>query len=353
MVTELNYRELVDAYYDNLNNNLRNFRGGPGFLEPWVHDEDHNRSLLEILDLAKSSGVQNLAIQLTPTISSSLNLDWLKHQARTYGSVELQGEKLLFNTEMAGAAEDEFFGISSHYVKALKARLQNLKFEGTLSAVASQPVTVSVEDGAAQLALAMDDNGLVTQARHTGFVGPYRALFDAFCEVLTRRTIQEGAEHGVIRLEAALRDETLPRQVKGLLSPEIADSMFERPLHLIRQAFASYVVKAEVKVGRNFWRDPIPADWLALSPEEKIVHAQRRVLEGCKELGLQQDVQVVEIKNDTRFVLSYIQNKEMPDFGRHMIKLERGLRKKLSFEVELQLESIDDRNKRVERTKRV
>lgn len=80
--------------------------------------------------------------------------------------------------------------------------------------------------------------------------------------------------------------------------------------------------------------------------------AQIAVTEACREYGLQVDVLVTEIKNNTRFVLSYKQAADKPDFGRHMIKMERWLRMKFGFEVELQLESLEDRNRREDRTKR-
>src|SRR5258708_36646424 len=97
-MTELNYQELVSGYYDNLNNNLRNFKGGPGFLETWVHDEDHNRSLLEILDLAHEHGMATLKIRLPAEVANSLNLDWLRRKGHELGSVALEGGCLLFTT---------------------------------------------------------------------------------------------------------------------------------------------------------------------------------------------------------------------------------------------------------------
>src|SRR5476649_2718283 len=107
-MTELNYQELVAGYYDNLNNNLRNFKGGPGFLETWVHDEDHNRSLLEILDLAHSHGINSLQIHLSKEVVGTLNLDWLRKNASKYGSLELKGESLTFTNTKGNYTADEF-----------------------------------------------------------------------------------------------------------------------------------------------------------------------------------------------------------------------------------------------------
>lgn len=347
-MTELNYQELVAGYYDNLNNNLRNFKGGPGFLETWVHDEDHNRSLLEILDLAHSHGINTLNIRLPATVKSAVNLDWLRRNASEYGSLELKGDSLTFTSAKGVYNLDEFAGLAENYAVALKAR--KLAFEGPLTS--KNPAVFTVENGGGKLSVAVDAEGLVTEAKHQGFQGPEKSLMDSFCGVMTGRPLQESAEHGPIRLEAQLRDPSKPIKVKGLLTPETADPIFATPTKLVRQLWQNYLAKTGVEAQRNFWRDPVPKAWLSLSPEEKMKHAQMKLTEACREFGVQVDVLVTEIKNDTRLVLSYKQNPEMPNFGHAMIKMERRLRAQMGFEVELQLESIEDRNRREERTKR-
>jgi hypothetical protein len=346
----LNYQELVQGYYDNLNNNLRNFKGGPGFLETWVHDEDHNRSILEILDLAHSHGITDLKIQLPKDVTVLVDFEWLRKNSSKYGSIVLKGEQLSFSNTKSEAKTDEYSEVSEQYVDGLKRQSQGiLQAEGTVYTTDFQIFKAS--DGG-ELAVAVDDKGMVRDAKHTRFTGVNRPLMEAFCQVLVNRPLHEAAEHSGIRLEAMLRDPSKPSKVKGLLTPETADPMFALPVRLIRQIFGDYVKANKIEVTRNFWRDPVPAEWLALSPEDKVKEAQKIFNEGCVGFGLQTDVVITEIKNDTRLVLNYKQDKTKPDFGRHMIKLERWLREKMHFEVELQLESIEDRNRREERTKR-
>ncbi len=343
-MTELNYHELVTGYYDNLNNNLRNFKGGPGFLETWVHDEDHNRSLLEILDLAHSHGVTGLKIHLPKDVVGTLNLDWLRKNASEYGSVELKGEDLTYSNVKDRSVVDEFGVVSPCYAAYLKQH--TIWFEGP---VENRGMSVLVSGG---LSVVVDDQGIVKEAKHAGYVGAERALMDCFCNVVVGRSLQESAEHGVIRLESEMRDPNMPLKVKGLLTPENADPMFALPTKLVREIWHQYVKAEGITPQRNFWRDPVPAAWLELPYEDKMKQAQIRMTEGCRLMGLQVDVLVTKILNDTRLVLSYKQNPSMPDFGRHMIKLERWLRSQMHMEVELQLESIEDRNRREERTKR-
>lgn len=72
----------------------------------------------------------------------------------------------------------------------------------------------------------------------------------------------------------------------------------------------------------------------------------------CHELGLQEDVELVEVVNRFRWVLSYTQDKTKPNFADHMIKLERLLHKVLNLPIDLRLAERIDRNKRTEKSGR-
>lgn len=79
---------------------------------------------------------------------------------------------------------------------------------------------------------------------------------------------------------------------------------------------------------------------------------QKQLLAACSELGLQEDVQLIEVKNN-RWILGYVQSPSHPEFAWHMIKLERLLKTRTgNFDIELLSETIEDRNKRFSRTGR-
>jgi len=345
-MAKLNYQELVSDYYDNLNNNLRNFKGGPGFLETWVHDEDHNRSLLEILDLAHAHGIADLTIRLPNDVTSTLDMTWLKEKSAEYGALSLKGDELKFSMGQAGKSSDDLM-IAEPYRDNVGRH--QVRWEGQADSRLGKVFTAQAEG---TLSVAVDSAGFVQSARHSGFAGVLQVVMDAFCDVLVARPVQEGSEHGVIRLEALLRTGDRPGRVKGLFTPEMGDPIFAIPSKLIREIFNEYRKTAGGELQRNFWRDPVPKPWKAMSSIAKLERAQGLVTKGCIRLGLQMSVQVIDIKNDTRLVLSYTQDPTKPNFGHHMIKLERWLRSELGFEVELQLESIEDRNKRVQRSGR-
>lgn len=339
---KINYSELVSAYYQNLNENLRHFRGGPGFLETWVHDEDHARSLLNILDLAHADGLNELEIELPPDIS--LSFEWLRKEAASLGRVELNGSLLLFRRGEEFGAEDVFSLVHPVYRAALRDAEKSLPYEfsGNLPLAPGESWHSADLEGN-RLHLRVNSEGLVTAARHESS-GIYRPLLDRFSALLIGRPLQEGADHGVIRLERSLRDPQAAPPVKGVITPENSDPIFLFSLKLIRGLAGG---------GESAWRDPLPDRWLALPEEEKSRQAASALTAALADLGLPDPgLELVGLKSQRRLVVTYPSSPANKYWHYHLIDLERALRARLGFEAEIQLEDIADRNKRVERTKR-
>lgn len=337
---KINYSELVSAYYENLNENLRHFRGGPGFLETWVHDEDHARSLLAILDLAHADGVGELEITLPQDISFSL--EWLRKEAASLGRIELNGSLLLFRRGGNPGTEDAFSLVHPAYRAALHGAEISRAFEGNLP-TAQGELWRSADLEGSRLHLRVSAEGMVTAALHES-AGVFHPLLDRFAAILVGRPLREGVEHGVIRLERSLRDPQAAPPVKGVVTPENSDPLFLFCLKLIR-GFAS--------AGESSWRDPLPEKWLNLPEEEKSRWAASAIKAALADLGLPDPgLEIVGLKNQRRLVVTYPPSPANKYWHYHLIDLERALRARLGFEAEIQLEDIADRNKRVERTKR-
>ena len=78
-----------------------------------------------------------------------------------------------------------------------------------------------------------------------------------------------------------------------------------------------------------------------------ITDAQKALLAGCEAFNLQSTVVVSEIKHGHVWVLAFEQEPGMPVFHHTMIRLERWLKAYTGDSmIELQCESIDDKNKR-------
>lgn len=72
----------------------------------------------------------------------------------------------------------------------------------------------------------------------------------------------------------------------------------------------------------------------------------------CQILGLQEDVELIEVKDKDRFVLSYEQDPTKPDFAKNMIKLERLMKQTMGINIDLRLEPMKDKNNRARRNGR-
>lgn len=199
----------------------------------------------------------------------------------------------------------------------------------------------SEEDGE-YLEVTINDEGIINGGHGSSY------LINLFVSVLVGRHVQEGSDHGAIRLMHILYKE---RTVEGLMQVDQFPAL-KVCQSLARRILETWAQSTGTELKKNFWRDAVPKSWLELSMEKKLEVANAHLLEVCKMFALQEDVKVVTILNDTRFVLDYRQSLTHPNFGWAMIKVERELRRMTQMEVELQLESLEDKNKRVQRSGR-
>ena len=85
----LNYDELAKSYVDALHTNLRNFRIGPDFLETWVPDEDHHKSIFGLFESGEMGSLKNLSVLVSSKVSSSLDRVKLEKDLATFGKAVL------------------------------------------------------------------------------------------------------------------------------------------------------------------------------------------------------------------------------------------------------------------------
>lgn len=77
--------------------------------------------------------------------------------------------------------------------------------------------------------------------------------------------------------------------------------------------------------------------------------AEAAIQKACLILGLQTDIKVVAVTNRWRWMLDFEQDKEKPDIGNNMIKIERLIQEDLKRPIDLRLESLADKNMRKKR----
>lgn len=374
------YDDLVREYLDSLHSKLRNFAVEPEFLATWVHDEDDHVSLSELFAAAQSSGARELTVAVGAKTAAKLDRSRLEGLLKPFGAPRIEGAadgSWTVSVALAahaasgraapsvaqGKARGGFVekaavptrrpgGLHPAYRVAVEKLAAAPRREGAAPGAPAGGLVVEAAEGPAVLAVAVGADGLVADARHRGASGVLRGLLDGLCEFLPGRPFQEGRDHAVVRLEASLRDRSVPAPARGVVTPRTADPAFAVPERLVRAAYRDWAAKTGAKPGWNFWDDRPAAAWLALTAAERMSRAKAAVSEGCRAVGAAGGVEVLEILNDCRLVLAATPETLKPEFAPKMLRLEGLVKAKLDPRIEIQLESIEDRNRRAERTQR-
>lgn len=351
----INYDELVSNYYENLHTTLRKFSPGPDFLESWVHDEDHNRSLLGITESASDCGVAELVVNISPKVGGELNQKWINENLGKYGTVSIKDNGTSFELKIQFASKKKADTVHPAYLKGLEAAARKISYPGSFdeSEVIQGNKLISVDADGAQLSVLVDDKGVVTNARHSGAQGLEAGLLDLLCKELVGRPFQEGAEHGPIRLEYALREPGVPLPVKGLLTPDNADPIFHLATKLVRNAFHTYLKATGKKIEWNEWEDALTAKWAALNEADRVALATKELNQIAQDLKLPYtNFPVINVRHDVRLTIALDANASNPKYGMYLMQLERELKKRVDKRLELCLEGLEDKNNRESRTKR-
>lgn len=160
---------------------------------------------------------------------------------------------------------------------------------------------------------------------HRGASGEWRLLLEAFCALMDGLPLGEVRDHGVLRLEHALRDPKEAPPVPGLVTPHNADPLLRRLWELVARI---------PRAGESPWEPAPSGPW----------HWERveAALEEClEEMGLSpRDFSLEEIRGGHRFFLAGSGD------GARLLELERRLRAKTDGGVEVFLKGREDRNVR-------
>jgi NifU-like protein involved in Fe-S cluster formation len=245
----------------------------------------------------------------------------------------------------------QFENVNLIYREKIKSRSQQIQFEKNMAEKPGLRMLQAKHEGAT-LSVALDDQSIVVDVSHSGFKNPLRCFVDAFCENIKGKSLQEAAEHGLVRLDYALRNENSFSDKIGLFNAERAEPFLKIVNQLVREIFHQFLnLNSENKIALNYWRDQIPQFWIEKTEAEKIKTISEALPPILVKISLQNDaIEIVKIRHETRVVISI--KAQQTRVGHSLIKIERELQKQTGLALELQLESLEDRNKRIERTQR-
>lgn len=382
----LRYDDLVRDYLDSLHSKLRNFSVEPEFLATWVHDEDDATSLYEIFAAAREAGCRDLTVAVGTKSVARVDRAALEKRLAPLGSIRIEAlgdgswdvvaalsdkppkaapaaasmakprpaaPRPAAPKPAAPTAAGRLAGTHPAYRAALAKLAADIRLEGHAPSAPAGGLVVEAGEGQVRLAVAVDAAGVVSAATHMGAAGDLRSALEGLCSLLPGRPFREANDHAVIRLESKLRDRSVPAPTIGLVTPRNADPLFAAPEKMLRSAYRDWALKTNARPGWNYWDDQPAASWLALSAADRLARAKAAVHDGCRELGVYEGgVEILEILNDCRLVLAATPETLKPTFAPLMMRLERRVKELLDPRIELQLESLEDRNRRAQRTDR-
>ena len=289
----IDYDEVARAYRENLVTRLRGFRVGPEFLDAWVDDEAPEKALLSMFDAARAYGLPSLRVAVAPDTAARFDRGDLARNLAALGRVVASGDGLF---EVAfGAVEaapvtpspvevvtshandhvDDArreapelalsWELREHYADAVAALASRDAHRGAPTDAPALVGVIATAEGVTLRAAVDPSEHRLTAARYEGAAtDTQRGLLEGLCAALEGRSLREGSDHAVIRLEHALRDRRALRPAAGIVLPENASPAFRVLLSLTRALLADYLRQGHNPGHANF-DSPSPAPaWGAL-----------------------------------------------------------------------------------------
>lgn len=271
----LDYDQLVEAYSANLDVTLRGFRPAEAMLDTWVPDDDLLRSLSSLVEAAQLCGSDAVAVRVATATLGPETATTLTDKLGTLGVVTLTPEPAALVLRVSQLQHTAAFrSVRPGYQTRLRARAAALCFRRPLPAGENDTPLRATEEGWA-LALAVNAGHQITAAAWDGpAAGPLAAALDTLCGLLRGLPLQEARDHGLVRLEYALREPQAPHAINGIILPQNADPLFRLPALLLQRLFADYQTSTGYRETPNFFDPGVAPDWAALAPAQRVERVQ-------------------------------------------------------------------------------
>ena len=174
-----------------------------------------------------------------------------------------------------------------------------------------------------------------------------KKLINIFFELILKKNIQEASDHGVIYLEEKIRLSNNDLISKGIILPGQAGSYFTSINNAIRNVFSEYKARNNIEfdINKNYFE--ISPYWKKLDNEEKFKKINLVIQEICKNNNLlsQESVSINKIENDFKVYLK-VDNafKKLQQDKNVLLEIEIKL-KKIENTLEIFVDEILDQNK--------
>lgn len=359
---EINYENLITEYNESIANVLRGFRPKYDFLESWVPDANHNRSIVNLVESAQSFGVAQIKLKVTRATLTQIDLPALKGVLESMGRLEVvgEGDQTLFlvtglveepegDRKVAGSASK--VAIPERYRQNLQDLLNDIHHETTLVDNDILLLIRSTTQGISLFTGIDRESHVIRKAAFAGTSNDLeKGLLEGLCRIIENTPIQDASDHGVIKLEWLLRDHLQPNPVAGISNVFNFDPIFKMPMDLIRQLHAKYCQETGFKETKNFWDGTISSNWRLASDDDRLKRLQVAIDQHPDQERL--NAAKVKVTGVDRMIkVSLLVEGDIPPFEK--AKLILSLEKYLRHAVEPKLQIYQEMRKDLNKTRRL
>jgi hypothetical protein len=351
----IDYKQLVAEYNKALVNVLRGFRSKYEFLDIWVPDAEPYRSIINLLEAAQIEAENEVSLLLDQQTLDGLDLNALIQQASELGQVNTRQTEqgLIFHVSgligdhISHQSEAKLEDFNPLYRTKLMELGQDIQHEHSLADDEAHLLIHANHQGTSLFAHLDVQQHRLIQASFAGTSSAIeKGLLEALCRLIEGLPIQEIYDHGLLKLEYALRDHNQALPVNGIINIFNFDPIFQLPQNLIRQLFHIYEKQTGYQAQLNDF-DSLPhKDWLKLNDEQKIEKLQK-FLDELLSLYQYRDL-VIKVKYLEKTVKVHIEIQgEISTFEKAalMLNMEKDLHNQVESKLQLYLEPSKDINK--------
>ena len=371
---EINLKELIKSYDQNLLDNLRGFGREDEFLKFYVPGTNEYQSFLNLVDALVETEILSFKVifevadgknSLTEEIKSFLSkiskFDIEKDKSFERVSIEININKYknsqinrrnqskeVIKQKIDNTKHVAIFGINENIKIEYKEnlRLFNPKSFYKENFLEDENIfTEEIED--IKIYAHIEKNLIQNLYHNNNKKSDLQKLIDMFFEIILKKNVQEASDHGVIYLEEKIR--TINDKIihNGIVLPGQAGRYFNQINDSIRNIYNNYKKKFNIEFGVNKNYFEISKNWKDLDYNSKLEKINLILNEICRNNNTlsSESITINKIENNFKVYLNidkdFIQLQKEQNL---LLKIEISL-KKLDDTLEVFIDEILDKNK--------
>ncbi len=367
----INFKDLISSYDQNLLNNLRGFGKENEYLKFWVPGTDNYQSFLNLIDALIESKIYSFQISFGML---SVSDSFFKKIDETLKNISIFNKNNNKDYEISLDRDRylEFKKIKKkNFEGEIKLKIDKTKFlkieknKRSLISTYRESIFKLIPNNYFSNQIDFNKNiykgkfneinlyfeiekEILTNIYHDSNKSTEVEKFlNIFFDIIINKNIQEAADHGVIYLEEKLRVLKDKKVSPGIILPGQAGEYFNILNNIIREVFNKYKIKnnIEFEVNRNYFK--ISENWKSLPKKNKLEKIDKvlNLIREENDLKESDSIFVNNIENEFKINLSVNKNfSQLQSKKNILLDIEIRL-KSLDETIEVFIEEILDQNK--------